>query len=72
MTWKPKRAGGLPWRSYLTKEEANELALIEREASRLDESRRDLTARRNLIVNRAIQRARYEELEKRRKSGIGV
>lgn len=72
MAWKSKRDGGLPWRTFLTKEEARELAEIEREAENFDEGRRGLTARRNLIVNRAIQRARYEELEKRRKSGIGV
>lgn len=72
MAWKPKRTGGLPWRDYLTKEEASELREIENEAEQVDEVRRSLTARRNLIVNRAIQRARYEELEKRRKSGIGV
>lgn len=72
MVWKPKRSGGLPWREYLTPEEARELAKIEREAERIDEGRRQLTAQRNLIVNRAIQRARHAELEKRRKSGIGV
>lgn len=72
MVWKSKRTGGLPWRQYLTKDEARDLQQIEREAEQLDQTRRDLTARRNLIVNRAIQRARYEELEKRRKSGIGV
>ena len=72
MAWKSKRDGGIPWRDYLTKEEARDLAEIEREAKKIDDSRQNLTARRNLIVNRAIQRCRYAEIEKRRKKGIGV
>lgn len=70
MNWKPKRVVGLPWRNYLTTDERQELSEIEREAEKMDATRRDLTARRNLIVNRAIQRARYEEAEKRRKIGV--
>lgn len=67
MTWTPKRAGALPWRDYLTKEERSELNAIERNAAKIDGERRQLTVRRNLIMNRAMQRARYAELEKRHK-----
>lgn len=70
MVWKTKRVGGLPWRNFLTKDERQELSEIEREAEQIDTTRRDLTARRNIIVNRAIQRARYEEAEKRKKIGV--
>lgn len=70
MGWKSKRSGGLLWRNYLTVEERRELAEIERGADKLDAARRELTTRRNLIVNRAIQRARYEQAEKLRKQGV--
>lgn len=46
------------WKGYLTPEEAKELDTIDRDAEKIDADRRGLTARRNLIVNRAIQRAK--------------
>lgn len=58
MAWE-KRPQKHSWREHLTKEEAAELADIDRDAEKIDGDRRHLTARRNLIVNRAIQRAKY-------------
>lgn len=58
MAW-DKRPQKHSWRDYLTKEEAAELAEIDRDAEKIDLDRRHLTARRAMIVNRAIQRAKY-------------
>lgn len=49
-----------PWKRFLTKEEAAELSTIDRDAQKIDADRRQLTARRSLIVNRAIHRAKYQ------------
>ena len=60
MTWK-KYTPQHRWRTYLTEKEADELDAIDRDAQKIDGTRRELTARRSLIVNRAIHRAKYKE-----------
>ena len=48
-----------PWRAYLTEDEAREIASIEAELAAVKRRSAELTARRNSIQNRAIQRARH-------------
>lgn len=48
-----------PWREHLEPHEHEELAYIDFRAALLDKERRKLTAERNLLVNRAIHRAKY-------------
>lgn len=59
MAWKPQKKRNWPWRDYLTKEEAQELAEIERKKSEADAIRREISPRRVAIVNRAINRCKY-------------
>ena len=59
MAWKPQKKRNWPWREYLTKEEAQELAEIERKKAEADAIRREVTPRRIMIVNRAINRCKY-------------
>lgn len=57
MVWKPaKRVTKYDWRKYLTVEER---ALVAK-ADKLEAELRELRGHKNLIMNRAIQRARYE------------
>lgn len=64
MTWKPKpRKGAVPWRRYLLADEKKAVAALEKEAAQIDKRRREITAARIAIVNRATQRARYHRQE---------
>jgi hypothetical protein len=47
------------WRAELTADEAREIAEIDNEAKLIDSRRRELTAKRSLIVNRALKRATF-------------
>lgn len=55
MAWE-KQPQTQDWRPHLTKDEATQLAALDREAKEVDGKRRNLTVERNLIVNRAIKR----------------
>lgn len=59
MAWKPQKKRVWPWRDYLTKEEAQEMAEIERKKAQADAIRREIAPRRTAIVNRAINRCKY-------------
>lgn len=59
MAWKPQKKRDWPWREYLTKEEAAEMAEIDRKAAEAQAIRRDIGPRRIVIVNRAINRCKY-------------
>lgn len=49
------------WRGYLTDPERAALDTLERSAAFLDNRRKDITAKRNVIVNRAVKRQRARE-----------
>ena len=59
MAWKPQKKRDWPWREYLTKEEAAEMAEIDRMAAEAQAIRREIGPRRIMIVNRAINRCKY-------------
>ncbi len=59
MAWKPQKKRNWPWRDYLTKEEAQELAVIESKRAEADAIRREVGPKRIAIVNRAINRCKY-------------
>ncbi|MFA7504241.1 MAG: hypothetical protein WCZ28_06045 [Burkholderiaceae bacterium] len=50
-----------PWRDFLTSDEREQLARIDREIGEIDARRRDLSRDRRLITNRATQRAAYHK-----------
>ena len=57
MVWKPtKRPKKYEWRNFLTAEEKAAIAKIDK----LEAELRALRGNKNLIMNRAIQRAKYE------------
>lgn len=61
MVWKPaKRAKKYAWRDYLTAEEKATVARVDKLAEEL----RTLRGQKVLIMNRAIQRAKYEAANK--------
>lgn len=55
MVWKP-RASKWNWRQYLTPEEKQFISKIDK----LDKELRSLRGEKNMIMNRAIQRAKFE------------
>ena len=55
MVWKP-RASKWNWRQYLTAEEKAVVAKVDK----LDREIKALRGEKNLIMNRAIQRAKFE------------
>jgi hypothetical protein len=57
MVWKPtRRPKKYEWRNFLTAEEKATIAKIDK----LEAELRALRGNKNLIMNRAIQRAKYE------------
>lgn len=65
MSWKPRRKKW-PWRKYLTPEEAEFIrrsdAAISAARAVANKVATEFRPQRTLIVNRAIQRAKYEAL----------
>lgn len=61
MVWKPaKRAKKYEWRDFLTAEEKATIARVDK----LEAELRELRGHKNLIMNRAIHRAKYEAQSK--------
>lgn len=62
MPWKSKR-GRWNWRAFLTEDEAVTIRIADKQADQIEKMRRGWTERwgrkRSMIVNRAIQRAKY-------------
>jgi hypothetical protein len=72
MTWQSQRSEvRWPWRDYLTNDERGQIEALDKSAAFLDERRKDVTARRNLIVNRAIQRAKAADKRKAKSAAAG-
>jgi len=65
MAWKPQRRKW-DWRKYLTAEELARIDRMDAAAAKIELARRELEKQfgreRQLIVNRAIQRAKYAAL----------
>lgn len=56
--WTP-RESRVPWRDFLTADEAAEVSAIDAEMVSIKTRMRHLSSRRNPIQNRAINRAKY-------------
>ena len=61
--WRDKRKKH-PWQTMLTQEERAEMTAIDNEMAEITARRRMLAAKRNVIVNRATQRCRYQNGER--------
>lgn len=63
MAWESKR-GKWDWRAYLTEDEASVIRVADRQAEQIAKMQKQWgerwRLRRQLIVNRAIQRAKYD------------
>lgn len=72
MTWKRKRRKW-NWRAFLTADEASLIRASERQAEQIEKMQKEWNERwhdrRSLIVNRAIQRAKYDAATGDRRDG---